>query len=206
MPLRCIIVEDEVMFAEMLRGMLQSVRGMTVVSTVHSEQDGIDACMTYQPELLILDLGLPGGNGLQVAEGLVKCCPDSRIIILSAQAATFVAPAHLNSNIQAVIDKTRTYAVLQRELQALMKNMAPETTPADPLDVLSPREREVFRFLGRGLMTKEIAAELGIASGTVSLHRKRIAAKLNCRGSELLRFAALHASAHPAVAAVKQSA
>lgn len=193
---RCVIVEDEVMFAEMLRGMLQSVRGLRVVSTAHSEADGIDAIQTHQPEVLILDLGLPGGNGMNVAEAFSRCNPDGRIIILSAQASTFVASARLGAQIHAVIDKTRTYAVLQREIQSLLRNFAPEAAPADPCEVLSRRELEVFRWLGKGLMTKEIAAKLGIASATVSLHRKRIAAKLNCRGSELTRFAALHTSVH----------
>lgn len=194
---QCVIVEDEVMFAEMLRSMLHSVRGLEVAATVHSVKEGLNACLAHRPSLLILDLDLPDGDGLMVAKFLARCAPEGRVIILSASAATFVAPAELSPRIHAVIDKTRTYASLQREVLALLQNhLAPGTTPRDPKDTLSPREWQVFRLLGRGLMSKEIAAELEIAVTTVSLHRKRIASKLKCYGSELMRFAALHASVH----------
>jgi two-component system response regulator DctR len=58
--------------------------------------------------------------------------------------------------------------------------------------LLSPRERDVFRQLGLGLLSKQIADRLGIAPATVALHRKRIAGKLNARGSALVRLASLH--------------
>jgi DNA-binding NarL/FixJ family response regulator len=196
--MRCVIVEDEVMFAQMLAAMLQSVRGLEVAALTHTAAEGVAACREFEPELLILDLGLPDGNGMQVAREAIKARSESRIIVLSSQAATFVAPAALNRSIHAVIDKTRAYEELQREVLSLWRDQAPGSAPSQPEDVLTSRELEVFRLLGKGLMSKEMASELGISPATVALHRKRIASKLRVRGSELLNFAALHRSSNHA--------
>lgn len=190
--MKCLIVEDELMFGEMLGAMLQSVRGLKVMASVRTVEAGKAACREHRPELLILDLGLPDGDGLQVAREAIKSRGDVRILILSSQAANFVAPAALDGNIHAVVDKARAYAVLKREVLALWREQPEENVPAQPEEVLTPRELEVFHLLGSGLMSKEIAAKLGIATETVSLHRKNIATKLHIHGSGLLRLAALH--------------
>ena len=191
MPSRCLIVEDEIMFAQMLAGMLRGIPGLSVEGMAHTRKDALDACAKIEPDILVLDLKLPDGQGIDVARKLAKEKPGARVIILSAQAATFVVPPGLYNQVHAVVEKTKAYEVLQREILQLL---AAETgaASADPLAALSPRERDVFRELGRGLMNKQIAAELGISEATVGIHRKRIAAKLNARGSELIRLASLY--------------
>jgi len=192
MRCRCLIVEDEVMFAHMLAGMLRGIRGLEVVGIAHSQADGLQACAEHKPDLLVLDLALPDGDGIGVARKLTRQNPKSRSIILSGQAATFVLPRGLRTHVHAVIEKTKAYSVLQREVLQLLSADSSQATPADPESALSARENEVFRELGRGQTNKEIAKRLGIASATVALHRKRIAAKLKTRGPDLVRLAALH--------------
>jgi two-component system response regulator NreC len=165
---------------------------LQVVDIAHTQADGLRASEEHEPDLLVLDLALPDGDGTEVARQLAKRNPQARTIILSGQAATFVVPRVLRSHVQAVVEKTKAYSVLQREvLQILSANSAASATP-DPDAALSKREREVFRELGRGQTNKEIAGRLGISPATVALHRKRVAAKLNARGSELVRLATLH--------------
>ena len=192
MSCRCLIVEDEVMFAQMLAGMLRGIHGLEVVGIAHNQADGLSACDEHKPDLLVLDLALPDGDGVGVARKLARKNPKSRSIILSGQAATFVLPRGLRTHIHAVIEKTKAYSVLQREVLQLLAAKSGAASPADPDSWLSAREREVFRELGRGHANKQIAQSLGIASATVALHRKRIAAKLNTRGAELVRLASLH--------------
>lgn len=190
MPSRCLIVEDEIMFAQMLAGMLRGIPGLIVEGVAHTRRDALAACADIAPDLLVLDLTLPDGKGIDVARKLAKEKPEARVIILSGQAATFVVPPGLYTQVHAVVEKTRAYEVLQREILQLL---AVETGAAstDPLAALSPRERDVFRELGRGQSNKEIASRLGISPATVALHRKRVAAKLNTRGSDLIRLASL---------------
>jgi DNA-binding NarL/FixJ family response regulator len=192
MACRCLIVEDEIMFAQMLAGMLRGISGLEVAGIAHSRQDALLACRELNPDLLVLDLALPDGDGIDVARALARKNPRSQTIILSGQAATFVLPAGLRTHIHAVVDKTKAYSVLQREVLQLLAASSEAPAQADPEAVLSSRELEVFRELGRGLMNKQIADRLGISTGTVAIHRKRIAAKLDKRGAELVRLATLH--------------
>jgi DNA-binding NarL/FixJ family response regulator len=192
MACRCLIVEDEIMFAQMLAGMLRGISGLEVAGIAHSRQDALLACRELNPDLLVLDLALPDGDGIDVARALARKNPRSQTIILSGQAATFVLPAGLRTHIHAVVDKTKAYSVLQREVLQLLAASSEAPAQADPEAVLSSRELEVFRELGRGLMNKQIADRLGISTGTVAIHRKRIATKLDKRGAELVRLATLH--------------
>lgn len=192
MSARCLIVEDEIMFAHMLAGMLRGIPGLVVEGIAHTTEEALRLDAESAPDLLVLDLALPDGHGLDVARQAARRNPDSRSIILSGQASTFVVPRGLQDHIYAVVDKTKAYSVLQREVLQFLSARADQAGHPDPAAVLSPREREVFHELGHGLLNKEIADRLGISPGTVGLHRKRIAAKLKVRGSALVRLASLH--------------
>jgi DNA-binding NarL/FixJ family response regulator len=193
MPVRCLIVEDEVMFSQMLAGMLRGMAGLEVIGIARTCADAIHACDEFQPDLLILDLTLPDGHGVDVARHLAAGNSAARSIVLSGQASTFVVPADLGTgHIHGVVDKTKAYSVLQREVLQLLAAKSGGDSPTDPQAALSARERDVFRELGQGQTNKEIAERLGISPATVALHRKRVAAKLNARGAELVRLAALH--------------
>lgn len=197
MPARCLIVEDEMMFAHMLAGMLRGIPGLVVAGIAHTTEEALRLDAESAPDLLVLDLALPDGHGLDVAWQAARRNSDSRSIILSGQASTFVVPRRLQDHIYAVVDKTKAYSVLQREVLQFLSARAVQTGRIDPATALSPREREVFHELGHGLLNKEIADRLGISPGTVGLHRKRIAAKLKARGSALVRLASLHHRAEP---------
>ena len=180
------------MFAHLLAGMLRGIPGLIVAGMTHTRADGLLADEELQPDLLLVDLALPDGSGLDVARQAARRDKDSRTIVLSGQASTFVVPAILQNHIHAVVEKTKAYSVLQRQVVELLATDSTDLEQADPEALLSPRERDVFRQLGLGLLNKQIADRLGIATATVALHRKRIAGKLNARGSKLVRLAVLH--------------
>lgn len=192
--LRCLIVEDHVMFEQLLGALLQAESLVDVVAAAHSVKEGIEACRQHQPDLLLLDLALPDGDALAVARALVQCRPDARIIIISGQADTFRCPPDLKEHIYSVIDKTCTFAVARQELICCLQRISPTermVNATETLPRLSPRETEIFQLIGRGLSTKEIAAAAFISTHTVQTHRKKIAAKLNLRATALNRFAIL---------------
>ncbi len=192
MTTRCLIVEDEIMFAHMLAGMLRGIPGLNVAGIAHTREEALRVLEELKPDLLILDLALPDGYGTDVAREAARENPHSRSIILSGEASTFVVPQNLRRHICGVVEKAKAYSVLQREVLQFLTARPGTPDQADPDTLLSPREREVFRELGHGLINKEIADRLGISPGTVGLHRKRIAAKLKVRGSALVRLASLH--------------
>ena len=192
---RCVIVEDQVMFEQLVGALLRAEDLVEVVATAHTVKEGIEVCRRHRPDLLLLDLGLPDGDGLAVARALATSQPEARTIIVSGQADTFRCPPDLKHNIYSVIDKTRTFAVVLQELAGCLGQMSPEGGAAGLGGIarLSPREEEVFRLIGRGMSTKDIAAANFISPRTVETHRKKIAAKLGLSASAMIRRATLHA-------------
>ena len=195
MPLRCLILEDQVMFGQLLSTMLQPVRGVEVVGLARTCREGIQFCHQLQPDLLILDLALPDGDGTVVARSAVQVNPRCRILVLSAEVGSFVCPADLEPHVADVIDKATTYDALTAALEEVLQEQGaaapPHATTLNPLSLLTSRQKDVFLLIGRGLQNKEIARALGLEVNTVETHRKEIARRLEVSGAELVHLAAL---------------
>ncbi len=177
------------MFLQLLVGMLRTQPGLEVVATAATAAEGIAACLSHRPDLLILDLALPDGSGAVVAEALAAVKPQARLIVLSAQASSFFCPPGLESMLHAVVDKIEAYDVLGEEIAELVG-------PHPPAAVLTAREAEVLRLLGQGLSNQQIADQLDLSPLTVQTHRRNLSAKLGMKGAELVRFAALQNLRH----------
>lgn len=189
--MNCVIVEDQRMFAELLVVLLRAVPGvrLNVLASVHTVAAGKTACDELLPDLLLLDIALGDGSGLDVAKHFLAVKPSGRIIILSGHASTFVCPPPLIGAVAAVIDKSDAFQRLQTVLCSLApvddRPVPSEEDSAARQSTLSPREREVLLLVGQGRSSVEIADRLGISTHTVHVHRKKLAAKLGTRGSEL---------------------
>ncbi len=184
--LRCVIVEDQLMFLELLQQLLERQLGIEVIATAASTQAGVAACRLHRPDLLILDLSLADGDGLPVLASLAQWSPGGRAVVLSAQAAGFVCPEALEPLLLGVIDKTTTF----RDLIGVIAELLPPAPAADP-GALTPAQQRIFSLIGQGLSNKQIARDLALSVATVETHRKAIARRLGCSGGELVRQAAL---------------
>ncbi len=171
--LRCVIVEDQLMFLELLQQLLERQLGIEVIATAASTQAGVAACRLHRPDLLILDLSLADGAGLPVLASL-------------DQAAGFVCPEALEPLLLGVIDQTTTF----RDLIGVIAELLPPAPAADP-GALTPAQQRIFSLIGQGLSNKQIARDLALSVATVETHRKAIARRLGCSGGELVRQAAL---------------
>ena len=193
MPLKVLLVEDQKMFLQLLEGILHSISDLEIVAACSTAQEGVEHCERHRPDLLILDLQLPDGNGLAVARQLIATNPEGKIIVLSGHANTFICPPDLQPAMQAVIDKTRAYADLQEQIHALLaaRGLGKRKRAAANLDDLTEREQEIFTMIGKGRTNREIAGHFGLSEHTVKTHRKRIATKLNLRGAALIHKATL---------------
>ncbi|MEB3199657.1 MAG: response regulator transcription factor [Synechococcaceae cyanobacterium] len=187
--LRCVVVDDQVMFLQLLVTMLRCQQGLEVVGTALGAHEGQVVCQDLKPDVLILDLALPDGSGVVVLETLRRVNPRARAIILSAEACGFVCPEPLRGAVHAVVDKTRAYADLRCELARLRRELG-----VGDDSTLTPREQEILELIGAGFSNQEIAASLHLSRHTVETHRKRIASKLGLRGQDLIRYAALRLS------------
>jgi DNA-binding NarL/FixJ family response regulator len=195
MGLSCVIVEDQTMFRQMLHNMLQGTPGLRVSAAAASAAEGVRACERHQPDLLVLDLALPDGSGVDVARRLARTNPAARIIILSGEASTFVCPADLRDAVHAVLDKTQAFDDLAAELKTLLPKARGGSSSArnhEVRDRLSEREYEIFLLVGRGLLSKEVGEKLHISPQTVQTHRRKMAEKLGTNGAEFVQLAIKH--------------
>ena len=200
MKLRCLVVEDQLMFLELLVVTLKTVPYLEVVSTATSVQSGLMAVEHHKPDLGIFDLVLPGGDGLQLAQKAKELVPGIECILLTAQPGQVAWSPELGKCFRAIVDKVRAFDVLLREVDALLKEKFPALENAagtDPTVLLTSRELEIFRLVGHGHGNKQLAAELFISQRTVESHRKAISRKLKSSGADLVRTAALYCQRPP---------
>jgi hypothetical protein len=198
--LKCVLVEDHLMFQDLLLPLLQGMAGLQVTATARTAAEAIAAVKTTDPDLLILDLSLPDQPGLVVAEALQQQRPEARVIVLSGQASSFVCPRELEPCLYAVVDKTCAFSALRQEIGQLLTLRA-STAGADPSPPgrrteLTDREQQVLALIGQGCSSKAIAQTLGLALGTVETHRRNLRVKLDASGSELVRLAVLQSHGH----------
>jgi DNA-binding NarL/FixJ family response regulator len=211
---RCLLVDDHLLVAQAIGGLLSEMCSLELQAVCTTVRQGIEQIEGRCPDLLILDLFLPGENWQDVASLFLQRNPHGRIVFLTGMSAEFVPPEPMEPAVLAVIDKGRAWQDLASVISAWMDTApllhgegaqedASAGPPADgtstaptparlPLERLTPRELRVFLCLGRGLLNKEIAHELGLSLPTVETYRKNLAQKLGISGAELVRAAALH--------------
>ena len=180
--MRCLIVEDQQILLDLLGTIVDSFTEVTQVFKAASLKEAESLLQQRTMDLAILDLQLPDGDGSQLGESLIHHNPEIQLIILSGSADGFLCTGNLRKSIRGVIDKRHSFDALRECLQDILQ-------PA--YQTLTPRQQDVFRLIGEGKSTKEIANLLNSAISTVESHRKAIAQKLNISGAELVREASL---------------
>jgi DNA-binding NarL/FixJ family response regulator len=193
--LACLVVEDKTLIGQLVAGMLRTLPGIGGVRLAATVADGIAAVTNRRFDLLVLDLMLPDGDGLDVLRAAVNQGADVVGIVLSAAAEECRCPTDLAPHVAALLDKTVAVDTLRFEVEAVVRRRLgkpPATQPVDPGKVLRPRELEVFERIGQGMSTRDIAASLGITVHTVNTHRKAIVGRLGVVGAELVRVATIY--------------
>lgn len=191
--LRVVIVDDH----ELVRSGVRSALGdsVEVVGEAGDVDDAIDIITTTRPDVVLLDVHLPGGNGPAVIEGVLRTDVETTFLALSvSDAADDViaviragARGYVTKNIGAedLVDSVRRVAdgdaVFSPRLAGFVLDAFATSLPSthDPeLDQLTTREREVLRLLARGYAYKEIARRLSISIKTVETHASAVLRKL----------------------------
>lgn len=190
--LRCLVVDDHQLVAQAVGGLLSELCGLELQAICTSVAEAVPRMRACPPDLLILDLCLPGESWQEAASVFLEGNPSGALVVLSAISTEFVPPETLEGNLLGVIDKTRAWQDLAGVVTG-WREMRQGLTPALlPLQSLTPRQLRVFLLVGRGLLNKEIAHELGLSLQTVETYRKTLAQKLGISGAELVRAASLH--------------
>jgi two-component system, NarL family, invasion response regulator UvrY len=213
--IRVIVVDDHVVFREGLKSVLAAFGGIEVVGEASSATEAIILAEAARPDLMIVDLALPGLDGCETARRLRDRRPEVRLFaltgceavqdLLDALEAGFEGYALKSDPPEEVVGAIRRVAAGQRHVTPALAQISERVRraglPRNVLALLSAREREVFLLTTSGRPAAEIAGTLAISRKTVETHRYRIQKKLGLRSaSDLVRFAALHDLIPPAPA------
>lgn len=194
---RILLVDDHNLFRSGVKALLQRQTGFEVVGEAADGLEGIKRAKQLAPDLILLDLHMPGITGLEALKILAEELPRVPVLMLTVsehaedlvEALQSGARGYLLKNIDAeyLIDAVRRAVKgeavvspqLTGKLVAGLRNGARESQAAAPEKVrLSPREREILVLLARGASNKEMARELELAESTVKIHIQNILRKL----------------------------
>jgi DNA-binding NarL/FixJ family response regulator len=205
MAIKILIADDHRMFREMLRLPLQAQHDMTIVGEASTGAETLSHLESLDVDVLILDISLPDQSGIEIASRVRQDFPRVRVLALSAHTERTMIHRMLQSGACAYVVKTSGVEELLYAIRAVFRGhrfLSPEITHflwEVPLhkqaslhkeDPLAPREREVLSLLAQGYRSLDVAGTLGIAPGTVDVHRRNIKRKLGLRTvSEMTRYA-----------------
>lgn len=198
---RIIIVDDHGLFAEGVRRILDPVFGH--VEVVQRAPGVLSALEAHRPDIVLLDISMPGTNGIETARQILERSPQTKIIFLTMHTeAVYVRQAMSTGALGYVVKSSLVSELMEaiRAVSAGRKFVSPsvesfrmaeaerEKTAGEEL--LTPKQLDVLKLLSEGRSGKEIAVVLGISVKTVEFHKTRIRERLGLRTTaELTRFA-----------------
>ncbi len=203
MSTRIVIVDDHPMVAEGIRAILESFDDIEVLATFSSGQEIIDNAATLAPDVVLLDLNMPGMNGLTAIEILLETHAEMRILVLSMHDSPEYISTALSHGAMGYVLKDVPTEEIKTAIDSVMQGQRYMCTGAkgslvpdesnDVRDTLTGREQTVLLQLAKGRSNKEVAAALDISVRTVETHRKNIKRKLGISSTAgLTRYAMEH--------------
>jgi DNA-binding NarL/FixJ family response regulator len=188
--LRLLLVDDHAIVREGMRAILEEESDLAVVGECSTGDEALQACVSAQPDVVLLDLNMPGLDPVSTIRGLAQRVPGVRIMVFTSFGEDDIVRATLDAGaIGFLLKDARRDELLQaiRSVAAGQPWLAPTAQrqlmellrrPPDPLQSLTERESDVLGLIGRGCSNKLIARELGLSEGTVKGYVSQILAKL----------------------------
>lgn len=189
-PIRVLIVDDHEMVRSGLAAFLSVARDLTLVGEAASGEEALRLCQVGCPDVVLMDMMLPGLDGVEATHAIRACCPATRVIALTSFPEENLVQRALQAGALSYLLKSVDAAALGAAIRAAHRGhatLAPEaaqaliqraTRPAPPGHDLSPRERDVLAAMARGLSNRAIAERLSISPSTVDFHVSNILGKL----------------------------
>ena len=202
-----VLADDHTIVRQGLRVLLEAETDFSVIGEAADGLEVPDLVQRLRPDVLVLDLMMPGVNGLEVVWQIRQTSPETRVIILSMHASEAYVVAALRNGAAGYVVKDSSAAELlqavrevvqgrrylsppfsQRSLEVYLEKA--QGTPVDVHDTLTAREREVFHLAAAGHISSEIATMLSISPRTAEAHRASLMRKLGLRSQgDLISYA-----------------
>ncbi|MFD0908941.1 response regulator transcription factor [Ruegeria arenilitoris] len=200
--IRVLIVDDHPMVAEGIQSILESFDDIKVVGTLGNGRDAVDQAARLKPDVILMDLNMPGLGGLSATELILERLPDTRILILSMHDSPEYISTALSHGAKGYVLKDVPTDEIKQAIDAVMRgerylctgaigSLEPKEDAAR--EALTGREQTILLELAQGKSNKEVALALDISVRTVETHRKNIKRKLGISSTAgLTRYALEH--------------
>lgn len=189
--IRVMIVDDERLFAELLRVAMRTAEDIEVVAVEHDVRSATAALVEVRPDVVLCDYHLPDGTGAELARAARLSVPQTRVVVLTGDPSAFTLADVARSGAVGHLTKERGFSEVvgavraaaggevlfsSSELQRLL--LSERSEPATLTEPLTPRELEVLYLLASGSSTAVAAASLGISTATLRAHVQAVLRKL----------------------------
>lgn len=204
-PIRVLLADDHAVLRAGLRALLDAERDIEVVGEAGTGEEAIDLARSLDPDVVVMDLSMPGGGGLEATRAIAGRPSSPRVLVLTMHAEEDYLMPVLEAGGSGFVRKTSADVDLTRAIRTvasdevflyptsatlLLRRYKVKKEDVDPLDQLSERERDVLAMTAEGFSSREIGEKLFISPKTVDTYRARVMQKLELtHRSELVRFA-----------------
>jgi DNA-binding NarL/FixJ family response regulator len=205
-PVRVLLAEDHTLVRAGIRALLESLEGIEVVAEAADGREALRLAKVHHPDILLMDITMKELNGLEAAARLAKEHSAIRVIILSMHADQAYVRQALKAGAKGYLLKGADVAELELALKAVTRGdtylspsiskdlvgdlLSGNAPAANPLNDLTPRQRETLQLIAEGQTTKEIASRLNLGIKTVETHRAQLMERLNIHDvAGLVKFA-----------------
>jgi DNA-binding NarL/FixJ family response regulator len=203
---RVLLADDHALVRGGIRALLNTIEGVEVVGEAGNGPDALRLVAELTPDIVLMDVTMPGLNGFEVLEQSKKQFPNIRIIILTvhdageyaiqalrAGAAGFLPKSAASNELQLaieVVSRGETYVSGEVSRKTLLQLSQGLTGRTGPMASLTPRQREILTLIAEGLSTKDISRRLNISVKTVESHRAQLMERLDIHDvASLVRYA-----------------
>ncbi len=206
-PARIMIVDDHPIVREGLTLRISAQSDLTICGEAATEDDAVSLAEELCPDLLIVDISLGSGNGLEVIKRIRSVSPGIKMLVLSGFQESLYAERALRAGAMGYLNKQesneklieairtvldgRRYISAELTQRLISQSLGDAVSGKTPMQLLTDRELEVFRLIGAGLRSSAIADRLFISTHTIDTHRENIKRKLNLRNAGELTSAAV---------------
>jgi DNA-binding NarL/FixJ family response regulator len=208
--MRILLADDHTLVRAGVRALLESIAGVTDIAEAGDGRSALELIASGRPDVALLDIAMPGLNGLEVAERAARESPRTRLIILSMHSSPSHVAQALRAGAVGYLMKDAAAEELGLALRAVMRGetylspsisrqvvdgflgRAAQSASAEPVgdDPLTPRQREILQLVAESRSTKEIASLLSLSVKTVEAHRSQIMDRLGIHDlAGLVRYA-----------------
>jgi NarL family two-component system response regulator LiaR len=197
MPFSVLLVDDHKILRDGIKNILERTPDFHVVGEAESGSDAVTLSRKLHPDVILMDIGLPGLNGIDATSEVLRYCPSTKVMMLSMYDDANSVVAAFRSGARAFLLKKASSSDLLDALRTVSKGgsyLSPQVSEhllnriqrgdlepkgsAGPLDGLSPRERQVLRLVAEGKTSKDIAVMLDLGLQTVRTYRKTLMKKI----------------------------